>query len=725
MPRPGSRTLIFALTAGLLFFGAGCSGGGDDDGGGGPVGGGGLRANAITLNTNFLNSFGVVGVSFTISGPANTPYDLLTEYLVSGSALTASASQVSQALANQINAMNPGAGVGQIATMGLILPATDGGGGGDVTSAPFTFWWHAYADLGFLSSNVNFRVTPFSNGNPATPNGLSADSSTIQYNGAPTSGASSGSTGPGAGDPTMTGAPSGATSQGRAGHTATAVRGGPAPKSSGLNLLVAGGYTAATGPNAFESMDRVALDTNNFTHTIPFSGTMTPATTQRVLHASSFFIDPTNGAVKVLTTGGVDDCDPTGADLMTRIANATAEQATGNVYCFSPLEQVTQVNNSMVAGARFEHSSTWVPCNQVIIIGGCQGLTSPTAIASIEHYDPVSNSFFQPNSTATGMPASLGAGQERCGHESALMSDGRVFIGGGYNPATMTPMPCLIYDPISGDTTVAAGGSTSIMLIDHTVTRMANGWILIVGGRSPATNALSATAYVYKPESDTIDQIATGEARMMHAATLLGDKNVLVTGGVTDQGGTQGFTTSAQVFSVNASYTAGFTSTTLYNALNDARAEHTATATDCGAVFVIGGRNDVGGGVNFLDSLEFFAFSNEVPTVTQAMTANYNMAGSTIDIDIDVADADADGGYVIIRFANITQATACMTATITAQSPSSAGGTTPNMEVSVGSYTFTWDYANDGVNPGDTVEIEIIPVGAVIGSPTKITAQVQ
>ena len=466
-------------------------------------------------------------------------------------------------------------------------------------------------------------------------------------------------------------------------------------------------------------MDRFAFDYSTYTHTVS-TNTMIPVPTQRVLHASSFFIDPTTGAVKVLTTGGVDDCDPSGADLMARIANATAEQATGNVYSFSPVEQVSQVNNAMVNGARFDHSSTWAPCNQVIIIGGCSGLSAPTATASIEHYDPVSNSFFEP----TG--ASLGVGMERCGHESVLMADGRIFIAGGYNPGTMTPTPCIIYDPIGITSTSAALGSTQIMLMDHTVTRMANGWILIVGGRSPATGALNSTAYVYKPESDSFDQISAGEARMMHAATLLGDKNVLVTGGVTQQGQAQGFTTSAQIFSVDAAFPAGFTSTTLYGALTEARAEHTATATSGGTVFVIGGRNDVGGAVNFLDSVEFFAFSNEVPTVVQAMTANYNPVGgaTTIDINVDIADADADGGYVIIRFSNLTQVTACMTATITAQSPSTAANNFPNMMVAPGSYTFTWDYAADGVNPSDMVEIEIIPVGAVIGSPTKITATV-
>lgn len=721
MPRPASRTLILALTVSLVIFGASCSGG--DDGGGGPPVGGQIRAAITAVNTNFLAQFGIVGVTFTITGPPNAIYNTLHQYAPAGSAAFAVASQVPQGLANQVNAQNPGAGVGQILTMNLVLPATDGGS--EVTSLPMTFWWYAYADLGFIGGNFSFQILPNSQGLIGIPSPIG--SGDVPYPGAPTQTVNP-SGGTGAGDPGSTGAPPTSTG-GRGGHTATHTRGGPTPKSSGLNILVAGGYTSATSPNAFDSMDRFAFDSNAFTHSIPFSGAMVAGPVRRVLHASAFFIDPTNGAIKVLTTGGVDDCDPSQAGIAGQVANATAEEATGNVYCFSPVEQVTAVTNSMTS-SRFDHAACWVPCNEVVIIGGCTNTGNPTALATIEHYRPDQNDFAVPLNSF-GQPATLGAGMERCGHECALMADGRVFIAGGYNPASMTPMPCLIYDPISHDTTVAAGGSTQIMVRNHTATRMANGWILIVGGSNPSTGFLSNNAYVYKPESDTFDVITCQEAREMHQATLLGDKNVLITGGITSSGGVTGYTTSAQVFTVDNSYTAGFTSITIFDALNEARADHTATATDCGGVFVIGGRNDVGGGINFLDSIEFFSFSNDVPIVTQAMTSTSSKpsglggTSGTVNIDVDVTDAEQDGGYVIIRYRTVPAGDFC-TATIICQTPSTSTVTDyPNMMVSPGSYTFTWDYPADGINPGELVEIEIIPVGAIIGSPLRFMAEPQ
>ena len=47
------------------------------------------------------------------------------------------------------------------------------------------------------------------------------------------------------------------------------------------------------------------------------------------------------------------------------------------------------------------------------------------------------------------------------------------------------------------------------------------------------------------------------------------------------------------------------------------------------------------------------------------------------------------------------------------------------MMVTPGSFAFTWDYAADGVATGTDVEIEIIPVGAVIGSPLRLVGKAQ
>ena len=128
--------------------------------------------------------------------------------------------------------------------------------------------------------------------------------------------------------------------------------------------------------------------------------------------------------------------------------------------------------------------------------------------------------------------------------------------------------------------------------------------------------------------------------------------------------------------------------------------------------------------MNFLDSIEFFAFSNDVPAVANAMTAVSTNPNSTMNITVDVTDANQDGGYVIIRYRKLGGL--IHSATIISQSPSTSSVPGyPNMMVEPGSYTFTWDYTADGVAPGEDVEIEIIPVGAVIGSPLLLVGKAQ
>jgi hypothetical protein len=156
------------------------------------------------------------------------------------------------------------------------------------------------------------------------------------------------------------------------------------------------------------------------------------------------------------------------------------------------------------------------------------------------------------------------------------------------------------------------------------------------------------------------------------------------------------------------------------------RAEHTATAVDCGTIFVIGGRNSVGSpsGLNFLDSLEFYAFSNSVPVLSAPATSTSQTAG-TVGINFTVTDADADGGYVIVRFRTTPGSGPWSHATIVAQTPSSitSPANFPNHEVCPGNYLFVWNFQGDGVPNGTVVEIELIPFGAVIGTPVKFTAR--
>lgn len=710
MLSPSIRTAASsALVLGLLLLTVSCSGGGK---GGGTPAPGLLRVEITNLNQQFAASDGVLGITFNVLGPGSTLFELLVQFGVPNGPSGVDAAQVPLPLANAINALNPGVNMGQIPLQGNQLPPAD-----SETFQQFTFWWYAGADLGFLETLFNLTVTPVSSTSqqPGTPDSTGL---TI-YQGGTSSGGQGlppqPSSGPGAGTGSS-GNPAGG--QGRARHTADYVHGTNGP--TGENVGVAGGYNAGTAPNAFDSFDRFDFDKGLFTHGIPFS-MMFPGGTNRVLHASSVFLDDASGALKVLVTGGVSNFDPAGASLANQVLGASSTD-TAAIYSFSPTENLAASQGNMLTD-RYMHDSVWVPSNEVVIFGGASGTANPNAIASIEHFRPSSGTFHI--SQAQTSP--------RVGAKGVLMGDGRIFIAGGFDPASPSSnVMCEIYDPNPNAQAVfpvtSNPGLSFMNRIGHTVTRMGNGWILIAGGQDASGN-LNNTAVVYKPETATnpsmsngvFEQISIGRGRSLHAATRLSRGEVLLTGGIAGPAGmlsTHEFTRLGQVVSFTSAFPAGFTVTSIENLLSTARAEHAAPAVDTGSIFVIGGRNGTlpGGPFDFLDSIEFFPFSNTLPVVTLPNTQTGVATGQTLPIAFDVTDAEGDSAFVIIR---VRQAGGPWApARITAQSHN--GGqpvSPPTYQVAPGSHVFTWDFT--GFSQGTLVDVQIIPFGAVIGSPVS------
>lgn len=680
------RRLLCLLGFAVLV--AGCSGGdGDDDV---PVN---LTVTFAPADTTTYAAFGVICVPFTVTGIPNSVLDLLAQYLLAGSTMPAAATPAPAGLGN-VPPSSP--------LVGVMLNANG--------TATGTFYWYAGADLGFLPAQVQFCFTPFVAG-AAQP---AACSTVISFGGgAP----AMSSMGPGAGSGSN-GNPYGGT--GRALHSATMVRPTVAPGSV-KDLLVAGGYNDGANPNAFNTGDRFDFSANGANYTIPFSG---DTQARRVLHGSSFFLDPMTGLVKVLVAGGVTNYDPLGAALVNRVGGGN-DLASAAVYCFSPTEQVVAVSN--LASTRFGHSATWTPSNQVVILGGATSTANPVAlsgISSIEHFNPATNTFGPgPNNAGLTFP--------RVEHASTLLADGRVFVAGGYDPANPTmALMCEVYDPIAGTSVLVTSGPLGVR--GHTVTRLANGWVVIVGGRRLDTGAPSNLAYVYRPEgggaSGVLDApITMDRARAFHSATLLGNRNVLISGGITSDAANpmEQFTTNSQIFRVPDCFSPGnVTGFVSVNPLTVPRAEHSAANTDCGSVFVIGGRNNAGmtPNLNFLDSVEFYAFSNAVPMVASANTSASGQGAGTVAINFNVTDANNDGGYVVVRYRTTIGSGPWSHATISSQTPSSLPGNFPNHEVCVGNVTFIWNFAADGVGAMTPVEIQLIPFGAVIGTPMQFLA---
>ena len=126
----------------------------------------------------------------------------------------------------------------------------------------------------------------------------------------------------------------------------------------------------------------------------------------------------------------------------------------------------------------------------------------------------------------------------------------------------------------------------------HTATVMADGTILITGGRDTAGTAL-AVAEIFDPKTKTsraIGDLVTG--RTGHTATLLKDGRVLIAGGTN----ATGTLASAEIFEPLAA-SSGFTA--LSAEMGAPRTRHTATLLNSGKVLLAGG--DAAGSAELFD----------------------------------------------------------------------------------------------------------------------------
>jgi hypothetical protein len=142
---------------------------------------------------------------------------------------------------------------------------------------------------------------------------------------------------------------------------------------------------------------------------------------------------------------------------------------------------------------------------------------------------------------------------------------------------------------------------------------------------------------------------------------------------------------------------------------------------------LIGGRNQSGATTNFLNTLEVYTYDNMNPVVASAFTAASGVPG-TLYLDMTVTDVDADGGYVVIRWRPAFGSQTYRLATIDQQNPSTAGGGFPNMQVGgmpnqALPYAFRWNFGADGLSTGQTVDVEILPIGVTLGTPVHLQIQ--
>jgi hypothetical protein len=259
----------------------------------------------------------------------------------------------------------------------------------------------------------------------------------------------------------------------------------------------------------------------------------------RALHtATALYRTPTDNRHEVLIAGGA-----TGSIVAT-VSSAATE-------LFSPISRTFRAGPTM-SEPRSGHRSVLLLDGRVLITGGAA--TGNIGTATCEIFDPTTGQL-----TATAPMSST-----RLAHAISLLDDGRVLVSGGFATwqnaasqftATLNTVQdsTEIYDPATD--TWSPGPVMASRRAGHTQTRLPDGRILIVAGVNggittpyplspnvmiqiplftpsceyfdPATNALSPAPGI--PVTNPLPNNQFG--RGFHAASLLPNGDVLVTGG--------------------------------------------------------------------------------------------------------------------------------------------------------------------------------------------------
>ncbi len=119
-------------------------------------------------------------------------------------------------------------------------------------------------------------------------------------------------------------------------------------------------------------------------------------------------------------------------------------------------------------------------------------------------------------------------------HTATLLGDGRVLLCGGYTAGTSITDKAEVFTPAS-ESFALLTGRMAAPRANHAAVRLADGRVLLCGGyREVSSGTLNSTetAEIFDPSSNTFAPTSPmASQRVDHAATLLPDGRVLVTGG--------------------------------------------------------------------------------------------------------------------------------------------------------------------------------------------------
>jgi N-acetylneuraminic acid mutarotase len=220
-----------------------------------------------------------------------------------------------------------------------------------------------------------------------------------------------------------------------------------------------------------------------------------------------------------------------------------------------------------MAEARNDPAAVALEDGRVLVVGGHDVDRHP--VRSAELYEPATGRW-----TRTGAPTAARGGAGT----GVVLGNGKVLFVSG--------LQAELYDVASGQWTKAGpvGGAAGTHRSGHSVTRLEDGRVLVVGG---TTARAAATAELYEPRSGEWKLAAApGTPREAHGALVAGDGRVLVAGGF--------HVTTGALASVE-SYDPAADAWSAEPALQSARRGAGMVRLEDGGVLVVGGSNDVEG----------------------------------------------------------------------------------------------------------------------------------
>lgn len=282
----------------------------------------------------------------------------------------------------------------------------------------------------------------------------------------------------------------------RAGHKATLLQDN--------RVLVTGGSSDNSGTSTLSSTEIYNPSTNSWSTAASMSSTHDG-------HSATLLL---NG--RVLVVGGYNFSNP-------------------NEELFNPLSNSWSTVGILSSTGLSAHTATLLQNGYVLVAGGVDGITNPHVRSSAHLFNPSTNSW----SIAASMTSA------RYGQKAILLTDGRVLVTGGAWVDITSPLTFYIsvelYNPSTDAWSEAASMSTARK--GHSVTSLADGRILVAGGRN-STGYLSSSE-IYNPSTNFWTSTAKMHgARNNYANTMMPDGRVLVTGGINNNG----YLSSAEVY---------------------------------------------------------------------------------------------------------------------------------------------------------------------------------